>query len=389
MSEQLAARSTQDPPTVRIRPVGRVVEPPPPTPERTRTGQRLDGLDLLRALASCFVFYTHVATWYQYKKDPMPVSEVIDDLVVTPLHLNENLSFVGVSLFFLISGFVMAHVATRERTAEFAIKRVLRIFPALIVAAFLAWVLVNVGLFSVPGGASSVGVGDLFANMFLVNFFAFGYVPLVGVAWTLIIQLAIYAMIGGLLVLFRRAPWVAIAIQITVCSVILSIVPNFAGAAAGSIGNIGAFGAAIVLGEVIWLVWKRKAPTWAGVLLGLACWLVFRWGDSLGYGLSLSDDSYTLTLTLSMLVVILAVVAGTRVPRLRIVTYLSSRSYVVYLVHQTVAFTMLALLWPHLPSFLAVLASIAVTLAVAELVHRAVERPFASLASSLNRRLAQ
>jgi len=388
MSEQLAARSAFDPPTVRIVPVAPPVQPPAPTPERTRTGRRLDGLDLLRALASCLVFYTHIATWYGYKNDPMPVTGVIDHLVVGPLHLNKNLGFVGVSLFFLISGFVMAHVATKERAGEFAVKRALRIFPTLIVAVFLAWVLVNASLFAVPGGAKWVGFDDLLANMFLVNFFANGFVPLVGVSWTLIVQLAIYVMIGSLLVVFRKAPWIAIAIQITVCTVLLSIVPNFGGYTAGSLGNVGSLGPAIILGEVIWLVWRKKAPTWAGVLLGLACWLVFLWGDALSYG-RIDGDAYMLTLTLSTVAVILAVIAGTRVPRLRVVTYLSSRSYAVYLVHQTMAFTILALLWPHVPSIVAVPASIAATLIVAELVHRAVERPFASLASSLSRRMSQ
>jgi exopolysaccharide production protein ExoZ len=395
MSEQLAARPI-DPPTVPSLPVVGMVpparsagptEPPPPTPERTRKGRRLDGLDVLRALASCLVFYTHVSTWYRYKQDPMPVSGVIDDYVIGPLHLNKELGFFGVALFFLISGFVMAHVATKERDAEFWIKRALRIFPALVVAALIAWILVNAGLYTIPGDVKSVGIVDLLSNMFLLNFFIDGNATLLGVAWTLITQLGIYAMIGGLLFAFRRAPWLAIAVQITVCSVILSIVPNFDGLTPASIGNIGAFGTAIVLGQVIWLVWTKKAPVWAGFLLGLACWLVFNWGDSIGYGRY--DDAFVLTLTLAALLVILAVVASHRVPRLRVVTYLSSRSYAVYLVHQTIAFTVLAQLWPDVPSSVAVAAAITVTLVVAELVHRAVERPFAKLATSLTRRVGR
>lgn len=386
MSERLADRPI-DPVTEPRLPVVTGVSPPPPTPERTRKGRRLNGLDVLRALASCLVFYTHISTWYRFKQDPMPVSEVIDEYLIGPLHLNKELGFAGVALFFLISGFVMAHVATKERVAEFGIKRVLRILPALIVAVLLAWILVNVGLYAVPGGAESVGVGDLLTNMFLLNFFFDGYAPLVGVAWTLVTQLSIYAMIGALLFAFRRAPWLAIAVQITVCSVVLSILPNFRGLTASTIANIGAFGTAIVLGQVIWLVWARKAPVWAGFLLGLACWLVFDWGDSLGYGRY--DDAYTLTLTLAALLVILAAVASDRVPRLRVVTYLSSRSYAVYLVHQTIAFTVLAQLWPDVPSSVAVAVSIAATLVVAELVHRAVERPFAKLATSLTRRVSR
>ncbi|OLF18342.1 acyltransferase family protein [Actinophytocola xanthii] len=378
MSEQLATRPSEVPANPFL-PAPAPVEPPPPTPERTRSGRRLDGLDLLRALASCLVFYTHVASWYRLKQDPMPVSDVIDRFVIGPLHLNKDLGFLGVALFLLVSGFVMAHVATKERVGEYGLKRVLRIFPALFVAVVLAWVLVNVGLYTIPGGQTSVGVGDLLANMFLLDFFSREFPVLVAVAWTLVPQLGIYAMIGALLVLFRRAPWVAIAIQITACSVILSVTSTLTGLPAGAIRNIGAFGIAVVLGQVIWLVWARKAPLWAGMSLGLACWVVFAWGD--GQGRARYDDAFPLTLGLAMLLVILAVLAGRRVPRWRVVTYLSSRSYAVYLVHQTTSFTVLALLWPHLSSALAVPLAIGVTLAVAELLHRAVERPIASLAT--------
>lgn len=395
MSEQLASRPI-DPPTVPHLPVvGRTPAqrvPDPPTTPRTppvpapRGGRRgrLNGLDLLRAVASCLVFYTHISTWYRYKKEPMPVSEVVDDFLIAPLHLNKELGFLGVALFFVISGFVMAHVATKERAGEFGVKRVLRILPSLMVGVILAWALVNAGAYSIPGGAKSVDLGDMFANMFLLNFFVDGYEPLVGVAWTLVTQLSAYAMIAALLWAFRRTPWLAVAIQVTVCSVILSVVPNFQGLSAAAIGNVGAFGTAIVLGQVIWLVWMKKTPVWAGLLLGLACWLVFNWGDVLGYGRY--DDGYMVSLTLAILLVILAVVASHRIPRWRVVTYLSSRSYVVYLVHQTIAFSILAWLWRDLPSSAAVGISIVATLLVAELVHRAVEQPFSKLATSLTRR---
>jgi exopolysaccharide production protein ExoZ len=383
MSERLATRPV-DPPTYPFLPARIPVEPPPPTPDRTRSGRRLDGLDLLRALASCLVFYTHIASWYRLKQDPMPVSDLLDRWVIGPLHLNKELGFVGVALFLLISGFVMAHVAAKERAGEFGLKRVLRIFPALFVAVLLAWPLVTAGLYGIPGGETSLGVGDVLANMFLVNFFDTAFPSMVAVAWTLVPQLGIYAMIAALLVVFRRAPWIAVAVQITLCSVLLSILSELTGPTVGSLRNIGSFGIAVVLGQVIWLVWARKAPLWAGMLLGLACWVVFVWGDAGGKGRY--DDSFPLTLALAMLLVILAVLAGARVPRWRLVTYLSSRSYAVYLVHQTTAFTVLALLWPHLSSALAVPVAIAVTLAVAELLHRAVERPVAALANRLSGR---
>ncbi|OLR92805.1 acyltransferase family protein [Actinokineospora bangkokensis] len=348
-------------------------------PPRTR---RIDGLDLLRVLACCLVFYTHVSTWYRFKKDPLPLTGVLDSAVVGPLHLNKDFAFLGVSLFFLISGFVIAHVATREGAAEFAVKRALRVFPPLFAAVLLAWVFVLLGWLSVPGG-EDVGFGDLVANLFLVNFFAPQLVTLVGVAWTLIIQLGVYAMVLALLAVFRRMPWLAIAVQVTACMVLLSVLSNLRGPVAASLANIGAFGCAIVLGQVIWLVWSRRAPLWAGVLLGALCWLVVNTAEAGGYGQS--GDSYLLTMTLAALVVSLVVAAGGRVKRVRAVAFLSERSYSIYLVHQTTAFAVLAGLAAHTWSSVAVAVAVAVTLAVAEVVHRFVERPSARLAARTTR----
>ncbi|MCT2586581.1 acyltransferase family protein [Actinophytocola gossypii] len=376
MSEQLAARP-HDPDITQ--PLPRVVQPPPPTPDRTGKGRRLDGLDVLRAVASLLVLYTHISPWYKLQDDPLGISTVLDEWVIGPLRLNDDFGFIGVSLFFVISGFVMAHVATKERVAEFAVKRLLRIFPGLMAAVLLAWVLVVTGALSVPvDDGESVGFDDLLANLVLANFFVDGYVPLLGVAWTLVIQLGIYAMMGALLFLFRRDAWIAVAVQITLCSVIASVTTTLDELAARSISHIGTFGTAVVLGQAIWLVWTRRVPAWAGFALGLTCWLLYAAYDAPWYGRY--DDSFNQTLALAAVLVVLAVLADDRVPRLRVVTYLASRSFAVYVVHQTVAYAVLAALWPQVPSVLAVPLAVAAVLVTAELLHRAVERPCAALA---------
>jgi peptidoglycan/LPS O-acetylase OafA/YrhL len=353
----------------------------PPSP-----AGRLGGFDFVRVLATCLVFYTHVSTWYQHRGQPLMITGVLDRFVVVPMRLNKDFGFLGFALFFVISGFLVAHVAAKERVWQFAIRRVLRVFPALMVAVLLAWVLVNLGQYAIPGGFTGVGIGDLLANLVLANYFRGPFIPLVGVTWTLIPQLAVWAMIGLMLPLFRREPWLAIGIQITVCSVVLSVMPNFHGVAVSSLANIGAFGTAVVIGEVIWLVWSRRAPLWAGVTLGVWCWVVFCWGDRLGYGRF--DDSYPWTLAIAVLLVIGAVLASARMPRSRLVSYLSTRSYAVYLVHQTIAFTLLAKIWQHTWPSLALAVSVAAVLVASELLYRLVERPAAGLARRITHRPA-
>lgn len=354
-------------------------------PEEARAGRdRLHSLDLLRAAASLLVFYVHLSTWFRYHGGPTSVTTWLDRWVVGPTHLNRDLGFLGVALFFLVSGFVISHVATRETVAEFSLKRLSRIFPALAAAVGVAWALVASGALGIPGDASDIGGDDVLANMTLANFFREPFVPLVGVAWTLIIQLAVYVMIAAMLPLLRSEPWLVIAIEVTVCAVVLSVVRNFSGLAASSIANIGAFGTVVVLGQVVWAVWARRVPLWAGAGLGLGCWVVFLWGDHLGYGRY--DDSYPLTLAIALPLVVAALLADDRIRRNPVVAYLATRSYSTYLLHQTVAFSVLAAVTPLWGRWVAAATAVATTFVAVELVHRLVERPGGRLGAELVRR---
>lgn len=347
-----------------------------------RTG-RLHGLDLLRAVASLAVLYVHLSAWFRYHGGPTTPTDWLNRWLVEPAHFNRDFGFLGVALFFLVSGFVISAVAMRETVGEFAIKRAVRIFPPLAVAVLLAWVLVITGHYRVPGGDGDVGVTDLLMSSVLANFFVPGNAALVGVAWTLVIQLAIYAMVCALLPVYRREPWLVIGIEITICAVVLSVVRNFQGLPNSTIANIGAFGTAVVLGQVVWAVWARRLPLWAGAGLGLSCWIVFLWGDALGYGRY--DDSYPLTLCVALLIMMMAVLAEEHIRPHRVVTWLSSRSYSTYLLHQTVIFSVLAATtsWNRWPAGALALGC---TFVVVEILHRTVERPIGRLTSALTRR---
>lgn len=348
-----------------------------------RVGQ-LHGLDVLRAVASLAVFYVHLAIWFRHHGGPTGVTTWLERWVVQPAHLNQDFGFLGFAVFFLISGFVISAVAVRESAGEFAVKRIVRIVPPLAVAVLLAWVLVMAGHHRVPGAHPEVGLRDLVMNLTLANFFVPGNAMLVGVAWTLVIQLAIYLLVWVLLPLYRREPWLVIGIEITVCSVVLSVVRNFEGLAVSTLANIGAFGSAVILGQVVWAVWSRRLARWAGVGLGLACWIVFLWGDATGYGRY--DDSYPLTLCLALLLLITVLLAEDRIRPSRVVTWLASRSYGTYLLHQAVAFSVLAATqsWNR---WLAAVLAIGCTFVAVEILHRIVERPTHRLAPALVARM--
>jgi peptidoglycan/LPS O-acetylase OafA/YrhL len=339
---------------------------------------RLAGLDLVRLLALALVLYTQLAAVFRAHDAPLGATSLVDDFLATPLRLNPDLRFFGAALIFLVTGFLVVRAAARQPAVEFAARRALRVFPPLWVAVLLCWVLVVLGQPAVPG-ADSASAGDLLSGLLLVNFFTDPSVTLVAAAWALLPIVAVYLMVGALLPVLRTMPWLVVAVQITVCSVLLSVVPNFGTAAAAAGGTIGAFGAAVVLGEVIWLVWSGHVPMWAGGCLGVACWVVFAWADRLG--LHGPGDAHPLTLAYAFLLVVIAVQVRVTVPAA--VSYLARRSYGVLLTHQAVVAVVVAPLAGHVFSALGVLAAVAATLVAAELVHRAAERPTARLAARL------
>jgi exopolysaccharide production protein ExoZ len=120
----------------------------------------------------------------------------------------------GVSLFFIISGFIMAHVTADNDGsfryfADFLIKRAARIWPAWIVALAIyiavqpdwsmlstSWLLNSLAFIPTEGAN-----GDVFP--------AFGF-PILGVGWTLNYEMYFYLFFGVCL-LFGRWRWAALA----------------------------------------------------------------------------------------------------------------------------------------------------------------------------------
>lgn len=341
----------------------------------------LGGLDLVRLLAVILVLYTTLATWFRDHDRPLGASSLVDSYLVIPLRINDDLRFFGAALIFLISGFLVANAAARQRPGEFVGKRLLRVLPPLWVAVLLVWVLVALGRPAVSG-VDDVDIGDLVSGLVLGDFFT-STQPLVGPAWALLPILGIYVLVAALLPVFRSTPWLAVAIQITVCSVLLAIMPNIDSVAGYAGGTIGTFGVAVVLGQAIWLVWSGNNPLWAAAGLGVACWVIFVWGDRLGYE---PGVAYPLTLAYSVLLVIIGLQISDWVRDLAVVSYLVSRSFPILLVHQAVMSVVLSGVSGHVWSAIAVLAAVAATLVAAEAMYQAAERPLARFAAALEDR---
>jgi peptidoglycan/LPS O-acetylase OafA/YrhL len=347
-------------------------------------GGRFHFLEALRAIAAPLVFFNHVVLWTGVQAVDFPVSDLVQRTVIDPLQLVQPMGFVGVALFFLISGFIITHVGVAERHREFAVKRVLRIYPALTTTVLLTAALLLLGLHPLSTGAHYwVTPFTILTNVTLANFLINPDVVLIGVAWTLVIEVLFYLCTFLLLPLLRRVTWLAIAIELEVVGLLVLTAREF-GYSYFALAVSASFLPALLLGQIVWAVWSRRLSGWAATVLGIGAWLIFVWADK--RDISRVTDAYNLTLLLCLLVFVIGLLAEPRLRPSRVLRFLADRSYSLYLLHSVVAFTVLDLLTPSLGFVVALAAALLATFAVVELSYRFVELPAQRLARRIWRR---
>jgi len=131
---------------------------------------RLRSIDMLRGLAASLVALRHAAD------EPFLIGAI------------------GVDIFFVISGFVMAKVSVGRTAGEFLIDRAWRIFP-------IYWVALAICvMFRLVHGQGVTAYDSVGSLLLAPNWFAFGVLYL-GIAWTLLYELFFYSAVAMTIVL--------------------------------------------------------------------------------------------------------------------------------------------------------------------------------------------
>jgi exopolysaccharide production protein ExoZ len=162
--------------------------------------RKLEFLQVLRATAALLVVACHSIYFLSTK-------EILADVWET---LGRSLGIFGVSLFFVISGFIMIHTSanlfdTANGPTSFAYRRILRIVPMYWMATAIEICLSSYRHSSVPN------LGYVFRSLFFLPYISypgFPLRPILGVGWTLNHEMFFYALFA-ISLLFRRAIGVA------------------------------------------------------------------------------------------------------------------------------------------------------------------------------------
>jgi peptidoglycan/LPS O-acetylase OafA/YrhL len=350
-----------------------------PAPGRVRP-DRFVFLDLLRAVAVLLVMYSHVVGVFlhQHGEDSV-LAGPVQGFAAHPADLALRIGNFGVVLFFLVSGFIVTHTGFAERPRQYAAKRLLRIYPMLAVSVLLAAVLLLAHLHPVTtaGEITTVTPVTVLTNLTLANHLIAPPVLLVDVSWTLVIEVLFYTLLLAALPLLRRRVWPVLAGELALVAVIMAT-EHLGGASYFLFGVNVSYLPALLVGQVIWAVWSRRVPVWAGPVFVAVAAAEYVWAGDPGMGRD--DHPFDVHLALGVVVFVAALLAERRLRPVRLVGYLADRSYSLYLLHGLLAFAVMTPLFPLIGYPGALVAGVTATFLGAEAGYRWVERPAMRLA---------
>ena len=216
-------------------------------------------IEFLRAMACLMVVYCHVIG-----RPPIVLGQqwapdmLMAHYVTGPLGIIQNFGFLGVAVFFLISGFIVTHTALLETRFSFLIKRIFRIYPALFVAVVGT---VYLSRFAQTLGMSDPAIGIGHTNALLALFgFEAGFTPTVvlGVSWTISIELAFYATLLVVLPVLKRSPIGCMSVLLAICGIGSYGYAYTGGAVPHVVSHWFAFMPIFVVGMSIYFFWSQR-----------------------------------------------------------------------------------------------------------------------------------
>ncbi|GAA2005484.1 acyltransferase [Catenulispora subtropica] len=332
-----------------------------------RTG-RLAVLDGCRFVAAMMVVSYHLiginsVAWTDQTSKIFPT-----------VHFVAQYGWLGVELFFLISGFVICMSAWGRGLAEFVVSRVVRLYPAYWVAIVLTMAV----LFIWPNpDVPRPNLTDAAINLTMLQS-GLGVRSVDAAYWSLWCELQFYALFAVVVwrgLTYRRAivfclAWTAAstaALATQNASVEALLSPDYASFFIGGIAFylIRRFGPNLILwGLVAGSFLLGLRPT-VGITTGSAQRLVGQpipvWGT---------------VFTLAIFYLLMAAIALGYLDRVhwRGLTVLGAMTYPLYLLHEFIGWSWLARMH-HLPHWAALSLTVGMLLAISWLIHRFVERP--------------
>lgn len=350
---------------------------------------RLGGVDLLRTIAVLAVLYSHISYYFvDDRGNGWWLIDLVHEGLIDGIKLNNHLSFVGVAFFMVLTGLLITGSVTRHSATHFLGNRIGRLLPLLWVSVAAAIVLVRMhinGMFSPQDGISNVEAGLSFV---LGGFFLKPEVAVLGVTWTLTVQILFYLYCVAARPLLRTAPALVPIVGAALCGGALfynDVVPD--AATVPMLAKIAATMPAIFIGQIIYFAWTGLAGRiWLLVATAAQVGVVELATELHAYW---AGDRYLWTITVVTATVVALAHCRGSIASSRAVHWVGTRSYAIYLLHTLILYRVFEHTAGWFGTTGAIVAFLIVTAVAAEVAYRVVEVPAGRwITDRLNRREA-
>ena len=327
---------------------------------------RVNEIDLLRFFAALSVVFFH----YSFR------GYAADSMSVMPYPLLAPFSkygFLGVELFFMISGFVILMTAASGSLRGFVVSRFVRLYPAFWACCTITFaVTIAIGA---PRYSSSPG--QYLVNMTMLSGFV-GVPSIDGAYWSLFVEMQFYAWVALVLAVRRIHLAELFVVSWLVASIVLEIEP---------VGKLRYllmvdYSAYFIAGATCFLIWSRG---WSPARLAVVAlsWVLAVYQVTKGLPLfeehfhtSISGYVVAGIITTFFVVLLLVSLRKTGAFGRRRWLLAGALTYPLYLLHENVGFMIFNVEYPRFNAHLVLWATLAAALASAYAVHVFVEKRF-------------
>jgi len=357
---------------------------------------RIASLDLLRFISVILVMYGHFVL---VGGGATVIPGVIADGIALPLIDNSIWGFwkfetllvetfhtqsavLGVTLFFMITGYLIPTMRERYSRKAFLVNRCLRIFPVLIAGTLI------IGLFLHFAQGIDFPLSS-YLGSWTLSYLIFGVVPVSGVLWTLIVEVIFYviALLMGCFTVYRLMLLYTVLIAVIL---VFRTFPDYAHFALAA--TQAKFLLMILVGSAVFLAEREEKWRWKLALIGASLMISYM-GFQLFNLAQLDTSTYTnfgtSLLALGLFLTIQKTSSAGWITRLPIIiSWLADLAYPIYIVHVAFGFATMALVRCLSPNpYIMLAAAMVISIVVSAALHLCVELPGIALGREIAKRI--